>query len=118
MVPLQRHNPGIAVALMKAACTETVRRGFTHYITDVFEGEAHSPYRFHTRVMGFKTVATHDVGELNCPNRRLTMILDLREAYNRLGTKSARLLRYLTQDWSADMLARMRAPAVRPAGIA
>jgi ribosomal protein S18 acetylase RimI-like enzyme len=108
VVPEHRRTFLVAVALMREACTETVRRGFSHYITDVFEGERHSPFAFHTRVMGFETVATHDVGELNCPNRRLTMVLSLRDAYHRLQTGGGWLFRYLTESWGEDLHARLR----------
>lgn len=103
VVPDQRGNILIATALMREAVAETVRRGFTHYITDVFEGETHSPYAFHSRVLGFETVATHDVGELNCPNRRITMILDLKAAYLRLRKAKGWLYRYLTEGWTPEM---------------
>lgn len=116
VIPGCRRQPAIALTLMKAACSETVARGFTHYITDVFEGEAHSPYGFHTRVMGFKAVATHDVGELNCPNRRITMILDLREAYHRLKAKSPRVFSHLTAGWTPAMHADMAHPAAVDVG--
>lgn len=66
-------------ALIRAAITETVSRGYTHYITDVFEDDPHSPYEFHTRVLGFAPVATHDVGELNCKSRRITLVLDIKQ---------------------------------------
>jgi len=86
-------------ALMRAAVRETVERDYTHYITDVFEGEANSPYDFHRRVMGFQTVATHDTGELNCPCRRITMLLDIREAYHRLRKEGGWIFRFLTEEW-------------------
>jgi hypothetical protein len=109
VVPDQRRNFLVAVALMREACTETIRRRFTHYITDVFEGEKHSPYAFHTRVMGFQAVATHDVGELNCQNRRITMVLSLREAYRRLKQNGGWLFRYLTESWDDRLHAEMAA---------
>jgi hypothetical protein len=62
VVPEERRRPEAAVALMRAACRETLERGFTHYVTDIFEDDPHSPYRFHTRVMGFQPVATHADG--------------------------------------------------------
>ena len=31
----------VSAALMREAVRETVQRGFTHYLTDVFEGETH-----------------------------------------------------------------------------
>jgi hypothetical protein len=103
VVPEQRGNFLVATALMRRAVTETVQRGFTHYITDVFEGETHSPLAFHSRVLGFEAVATHDVGELNCPNRRITLVLDLKSAYRRLKGARGWLYRYLTEGWSEEM---------------
>ena len=86
---------------MRAAVKETVERDFTHYITDVFEGEANSPQDFHRRVMGFQIVATHDTGELNCPCRRITMLLDIREAYQRMRKEGGWIFRFITEDWTA-----------------
>ncbi len=103
VVPSERGNVLVSAALMREAVHETVRRGFSHYITDVFEGETHSPFNFHTRVLGFQVVATHDVGELNCPNRRITMVLDLRQCYLRLRTSRGWLFRFLTEHWSEDL---------------
>ena len=99
----QRRNPLVAAALMRSASQDTIERGYTHYVTDVFEGEKHSPYEFHTRVMGFQTVATHDHGELNCRNRRLTLVLDLRACYRRLKQGQSWFFRHLTRDWPADL---------------
>jgi ribosomal protein S18 acetylase RimI-like enzyme len=100
VLPEYRRYIVIVGALMRAAVKETVERDFTHYITDVFEGEANSPYDFHRRVMGFQTIATHDTGELNCPCRRITMLLDLKEAYLRLRKEGGWVFRFLTEDWS------------------
>jgi hypothetical protein len=111
VVPDQRSNFLVATALMRHAVTETVHRGFTHYITDVFEGETHSPFAFHSRVLGFETVATHDVGELNCPNRRITMVLDLKSAYRRLKKARGWLYRYLTEGWTPEMRLALEDPA-------
>jgi hypothetical protein len=57
--------------------------------------------------MGFKPVATHDVGELNCPNRRITMVLDIHEAYNRIRTKQKWIFRFLTKGWDEDLHAKL-----------
>jgi len=111
VLPDHRRSVLIAVALMRAAARETVERDFNHYITDVFEGERHSPYEFHTRVMGFKLIATHDTGELNCPNRRLTMLLDIRSAYERLRQEKSWAFRYLTEGWEPWLHERMAQPA-------
>lgn len=115
VLPDHRRSVLVAVALMRAAARETVERNFSHYITDVFEGEKHSPYEFHTRVMGFQLIATHDTGELNCPNRRLTMLLDIRSAYQRLKAEKSWAFRYLTEGWAPHLHERMK-EAVQPRG--
>jgi hypothetical protein len=107
IVPRYRRNLLIAVALMRAATRETVERGFTHYITDVFENDPHSPYGFHTRVMGFAPVATHDHGELNCRSRRITLILDLKAAYQHLRHRQSWIFRSLTADWDDGLHRRL-----------
>ncbi|NBR84071.1 MAG: GNAT family N-acetyltransferase [Verrucomicrobia bacterium] len=111
VLPAHRKNHYIAAALMRAAARDTLERGFTHYVTDIFEGEQHSPYLFHTRVMGFEPVATHDVGELNCSHRRITMVLDLQSAYLRLRRSGGWLFRYLTADWSEALHRRLAGEA-------
>ena len=88
---------------MNLAVRDTLERGYTHYITDVFEGEKHSPYKFHTRVMGFIPVATHDVVELNCPNRRITMVLDLADCYQRIKSFGGWIFRAITGNWSKEL---------------
>ena len=105
--PRYRHNLLVAVALMRAATRETVERGFTHYITDVFEDDPHSPYGFHTRVMGFAPVATHEHGELHCTSRRITLILDLKAAYNHLRRRQSWIFRSLTADWDEGLHRRL-----------
>jgi hypothetical protein len=107
VIPGQRHNLLLAVALMRAATRETVERGYTHFITDVFEGDPHSPYRFHTRVMGFLPVATHEHGELASRCRRITMILDLKAAYQRLRQGRSWIFRALTADWDDGLHRRL-----------
>ena len=44
-------------------------------------------------------VATHDTGELNCPNRRITLILDLAAGYARLRSQGGWLFRFFTEGW-------------------
>lgn len=107
IVPRCRRNLLLAVALMRAATRETVERGFTHYITDVFENDPHSPYGFHTRVMGFNPVATHEEGELHCRSRRITMVLDLKAAYQRLKQRKSWIFRTLTSDWDERLHRRL-----------
>ena len=107
VVPRFRSTFMVAAALMRAAAGETVARGYTHFVTDVFEDDPHSPYNFHTRVMGFLPVATHDVGELQCRSRRITLVLDLKAAYKRLKARGNWLYRYLTGPWDEALHRRM-----------
>lgn len=99
VLPTYRNNIRAVLALMNAASKDTVEREFTHYITDVFEGEQHSPYDFHSRVMGFEVVATHDTGELNCACRRITMLLDIKRGYRRLRESKSWVFRSITKGW-------------------
>lgn len=103
VLPEYRRHMMVVGALMREASRETVERGYTHYVTDIFEGEAHSPYNFHTRVLGFQPVATHDTGELNCPNRRITMILELKAGYDRLKQHGGWLFRFFTDGWPSHI---------------
>jgi hypothetical protein len=99
VVAEERGNMLLAAALMRAATEEMVARGYTHLITDVFEDDPHSPFGFHTRVMGFQPVATHQRGELNCDSRRITLVLDLKSSYKRLKARGNWVFRYLTAGW-------------------
>jgi Acetyltransferase (GNAT) family len=89
----------VAAALMRAATDAVIARGYTHLVTDVFEDDPHTPYRFHTRVMGFCPVATHEIGELHCRSRRITLVLDISSAYARLKRRGHWLYRYMTRQW-------------------
>ncbi len=114
VLPEFRRHMVVVGALMREASRETVERGYTHYVTDIFEGEAHSPYNFHTRVLGFQPVATHDTGELNCPNRRITLILDLAAAYVRLRKQGGWLFRFFTDAWPAHIHEKLQRAAGLP----
>jgi GNAT superfamily N-acetyltransferase len=109
VLPRYRRQFLLAAALMRAATAETVARGFTHFVTDVFEDDPHSPLGFHTRVMGFFPVATHEVGELACSSRRITLVLDLRAAYKRLKARGNFMYRYLTGRWDEALHQHMLA---------
>ena len=104
-----RSNLLLAAALMRAATEEVVDRGYTHIVTDVFEDDPHSPLGFHTRVMGFLPVATHDHGELNCKSRRITLVLDLKSTYRRLKARGNWVYRYLTARWPDALHRRLAA---------
>jgi hypothetical protein len=103
VLPDKRRHTVVVLALIRAAITETVGRGYTHYITDVFEDDPHSPYEFHTRVLGFVPVATHEVGELNCTSRRITLVLDLRQCYRRMSAANGFFFRFITDGWSPEL---------------
>jgi hypothetical protein len=109
VIPHYRRRFTVAAALMRAVAQETLARDYTHYVTDVFEDDPHSPYGFHTRIMGFFPVATHDVGELHCRSRRITLVLDLRSAYKRLRTQANWVYRYLTLNWDEALHQQLRA---------
>jgi len=95
-----RRNPRIALRLMRAATAEVIERDYTHFITDVFEGEVHSPLNFHTRVLGFEVVGTHLFGELNCSSSRIILTLDILKLYNRVKESKSRIYHELTEGLS------------------
>src|SRR5262249_1756990 len=98
-----RGNLLLATALMRAAMEEILARRYSHIITDVFEDDAHTPLGFHTRVIGFVPIATHDRGELKCNSRRITLMLDLKSSYQRLKARGNWVYRYLTANWPETM---------------
>lgn len=103
VLPAARGQVMVAASLIKAAARETLARGFTHLITDVFENDPNSPYAFHTRVLGFVPVATHEHGELATSGRRITMLLDLAKAYQRLSAKHNWIFRYIfAGEWATE----------------
>jgi len=103
VAPAFRKRLGVALMLMRDATRETVERGWTHYVTDVFEGEKHSPYWFHRRVLGFTEIASHDTGELHCTYRRITMLLSLGQGYRRLKKLNNRVFKILTEGWGPEL---------------
>jgi Acetyltransferase (GNAT) family len=109
VLPTYRNQMTVAAALMRAAVAETIARRFTHYVTDVFEDDPHSPYRFHTDVMGFFPVATHEIGELRTSSRRITLVLDLKAAYQRLKQRESWVYRYITETWDSALHSYMAA---------
>lgn len=103
ILPRYRKNIFVALRLMKIALQEVVERDYTHFITDVFEGEPNSPYRFHTKILGFEVIGTHLHGELNCSLTRIILTLDILKAYQRLKARKNRLYWFLT-DGIRDLL--------------
>lgn len=103
VVPERRNSIGIVLSLMRAATREIVARGYTWLITDVFENDPHSPFGFHTRILGFKPVATHETGELRFKGRRITLLLDIKVAYRRLKARGNWFFKALTRGWNEAM---------------
>ncbi|TLU83069.1 MAG: GNAT family N-acetyltransferase [Chlorobium sp.] len=90
-----RRNHKVALHLMRAAVAEVIDRDYTHFITDVFEGEKHSPLNFHTRVLGFEIIGTHLLGELNCSSTRIILTLDILKLYSRVKDSRSRIYQEL-----------------------
>jgi hypothetical protein len=109
VLPEYRRRFRVVFWLMRVAGAETLQRGYTHYVTDVFENEEHSPYQFHTRVLGFQPVATHEAGEMDCLHRRITLVLNLHDAYERLRDSQNRLYQFLTDGLDAPLLHQLSA---------
>ena len=86
-----RRKPRVALRLMRAATEEVIERDYSHFITDVFEGEANSPLNFHTRVLGFEVVGKHLFGELNCSSTRIILTLDILKLYSRIKDSRSRI---------------------------
>jgi hypothetical protein len=103
VVPQRRSGMGVVLSLMRVSTREIVRRGYTQLITDVFENDPHSPLGFHTRIVGFRKVATHELGELRHKGRRITLLLDIRSAYRSLKLRGNRFFRAVTRGWTAAM---------------
>jgi hypothetical protein len=108
VVPRFRRNILISLRLMRAAIQEVVGREYTHFITDVFEGEVNSPYHFHTRILGFEVIGRHLRGDLQCSCTRIILTLDILKAYRRLKQKRSRILSTLT-DGIAETLEKKAA---------
>lgn len=97
IAPHLRRQTRVALALMRAAVGEVVERGYTHFITDVYDGDPHSPLQFHTRVLGFERIGTHRFGELDCDCVRIILILDLARAYQRAKQRKDRIFRQIAE---------------------
>lgn len=93
VVESHRRSLAISLELIRAAVREVALRGYTHFLTDVYEGDPHSPLDFHTRILGFERIGTHLRGELDCPHRRIILMLDLAAAYRRLKAKNNKVFR-------------------------
>jgi hypothetical protein len=111
--PRFRRQPSVVLGLIRAAVAEIRRRGYTHLLTAVFEDDPHSPYGFHTRVLGFERIGTHRRGELRCASRRILLVLDLERAARRLSRGANRMARLV-----GEALADAAGPESEPAAVA
>lgn len=109
VVPERRKGVAVSLSLMRAATKEIVLRDCTQLVTDVFENDPHSPLGFHTRIAGFRPVATHDIGELRHQGRRITLLLDMKEAYRSLKARGNWFFRAITRSWPETMHQRLAA---------
>jgi 1-acyl-sn-glycerol-3-phosphate acyltransferase len=105
-----RRNPRVALELMRTAVREIVERDYTHLVTDVFEGDPHSPYEFHTRVLGFEEIGFHTHGELHSDRKRIILALDIDRAFVRMRTRSGRFYRSFTEGYRHLVEARFADP--------
>ncbi len=103
-----RKNFRIALSLMKSSIKEVIERDYTHLITDVFEGEETSPYNFHTRVLGFKEIGSHLHGELECPNRRIILTMNIYESYLSLKKKGGKIYDYIKDEIENIIISKIR----------
>lgn len=95
IIPRYRRNIRVAMRLMRAAIVEVVERGYSHFLTDVFENDPHSPLGFHTRVLGFERIGMHRTGELSCASVRIILILDIARSYQRLKRRKNKIWKEL-----------------------
>ena len=110
ILPRYRRNIRVVLKLMRAAIIEVVSRGYTHFLTDVFEDDPHSPLRFHTQVLGFERIGTHRYGELACASARIILILDIARAYQRLKKRENKVFKEVADGVRDLMEPRLLAP--------
>jgi hypothetical protein len=111
IIPRHRRNIRVVMKLMRIAIIEVVSRGYTHFLTDVFEDDPHSPLRFHTQVLGFERIGTHRHGELACASSRIILILDIARAYQRLKKRENKVYRELGEGVLDGLEPRLLAPS-------
>lgn len=110
ILPRHRRNIRVVLKLMRAAIIEVVSRGYTHFLTDVFEDDPHSPLRFHTQVLGFERIGTHRYGELACASARIILILDIARAYQRLKKRENKVFKEVADGVRDILEPRLLAP--------
>jgi hypothetical protein len=111
ILPRYRRNIRVVMKLMRAGIIEVVSRGYTHFLTDVFEDDPHSPLRFHTQVLGFERIGTHRHGELSCTSARIILILDIARAYQRLKKRENKVYKELGGGVRDVLETRLLAPS-------
>lgn len=104
IAPAFRARANVVLALMRAALAEVVVRGYTHLLTVVFEDDPHSPYGFHTRILGFERIGSHRHGELACASRRIILTLDIARAFERLRGPRSKLVQALAGGLESDLV--------------
>lgn len=97
ILPDYRKNIRVVLRLIRAAIKEVVERGYTHFLTDVFETDPNSPLHFHTKVLGFERIGSHLRGELNCSSTRIILTLDIIKAYKRLKERKDKIYQEVTE---------------------
>lgn len=97
ILPEYRKNIRVVLKLMRAAIKEVVERGYTHFLTDVFETDPNSPLHFHTKILGFEKIGSHLHGELNCSSTRIILTLDILNAYRRLKMRRDKIYQEVTE---------------------
>lgn len=112
-----RRNTRVAVELMRVAIREIVERDYTHLVTDVFEGDPHSPYDFHTRVLGFEEIGSHAHGEMRTDRRRIILALDIDRAYLRMRARGGRFYRNFTEGYRHLLEERISGLRDRPLAV-
>jgi hypothetical protein len=112
ILPQYRASPGAVLGLMRAAIEEVVTRGYTHFITTVYEDDPHSPLEFHQRVLGFERLGTLERDEAGGRRTLVILVLDLARAYARAGKNMNRIVARLTSGLTEALEALPVTPAV------
>jgi hypothetical protein len=86
----------VVTNLIQGACREVLERGYSHFLTDVYDGDPHSPLGFHTRVLGFERIGTHRHGELDVDYVRIILVLDIVRSWRRMIERKDRLFREMS----------------------
>ena len=97
ILPEARRDVRIALGLIRRAGREVVERDYTHFITDVFEGEPNSPFTFHTRILGFEVIGRHVHGELACACTRIILVLNILKAYQKFRQSPSHVYASITR---------------------